>query len=327
MSELASESSTRTDRRDTVVLGAMFFGTTIDEATSFDLLDRYVDAGGVWIDTADCYSFWTSDTGFGGQSEEVLGRWLAARPGVRDRVRIATKVGCECLTPRSWPEASEGLAPDVIHKVARQSLERMRTDRLDLFFSHRDDDDVEQAETVQAFGELVADGIVRRLGNSNSALWRTERARGVAAARGLAGPTVLQQRYTYLQPRPLALAHEQNHRFGWLTDEMLDYAVHDPSVDLWAYSPLMTGAYDRPDRPIMDAFRHEGTDRRLAALASVAGELGVTRSAVVLAWMTGGTPAVHPILGVSTPEQLDIGLAGARLELPAALRQRLDDAW
>lgn len=312
---------------DTVVLGAMFFGTTIDEPTSFDLLDRYVDAGGVWIDTADCYAFWTSDTGFGGQSEELLGRWLTARPGVRDRVRIATKVGCECLTPRSWPEASEGLAPEVIHKVARQSLARMRTDRLDLFFSHRDDDAADQADTVQAFGELVADGLVHRLGNSNSALWRTERARGIAAARGLAGPTVLQQRHSYLQPRPLARGGDSNHRFGLLTDEHLDYADRDPSVDLWAYSPLLTGSYERADRPFAPEYAHEGTDRRLAALAAVADELGVTRSEVVLAWMTGGTPLVRPILGVSTAAQLETGLSGVRRVLPVELRQRLDDAW
>lgn len=316
-----------TDELDTVVLGAMLFGTTIDEPTSVALLDRYVDAGGVWIDTADCYAFWASDSGFGGQSEELLGRWLAARPGMRDRVRIATKVGCECLTPRSWPEASEGLAPEVIHAVARQSLQRLGTDRLDLFFSHRDDDAVEQVATVAAFGELVVDGLVRRLGNSNSALWRTERARGLAAARGLAGPTVLQLRHSYLQPRPLSRTHEQNHRFGVLTDEALDLADRDPSVDLWAYSPLMSGAYDRPDRPPTPAYSHEGNERRLAALASVASELGVTRSEVVISWMVGGQPIVRPILGVSTPAQLDLAMGAARRPLPIPLRDRLDAAW
>ncbi len=102
---------TTTARLDNLALGAMMFGTTLNEQTSFALLDRYVDAGGSWIDTADCYAFWADPSGFGGQSEQLLGRWLAARPGVRDRVRIATKVGCECVTPNSWPEVSEGLAP------------------------------------------------------------------------------------------------------------------------------------------------------------------------------------------------------------------------
>ena len=217
----------------------------------------------------------------------------------------------------------------MIHEVARQSLTRMRTDRIDLFFSHRDDDEVDQADTVRAFGELVQEGLVHRLGHSNTTLWRTERARGVAAALGLAGPTVLQLCHTYIQPRPMVRDRDpvRGHRFGWLTDEALDYAERDPSVDLWGYSPLMSGAYDRSDRPLRPTYSHEGTDRRLAALASVADELGVTRSEVVLAWMTGGAPVVRPILGVSTPAQLETGLAGVRLALPAELRQRLDDAW
>lgn len=78
-----------------LVLGAMMFGTAVDEATSFAVLDRFVDAGGRWIDTADCYAFWASESGYGGQSEELLGRWFAARPGVRDRILLATKFGAE----------------------------------------------------------------------------------------------------------------------------------------------------------------------------------------------------------------------------------------
>lgn len=86
-----------------LVLGAMMFGTAVDEDTSFALLDRFVERGGVWIDTADCYAFWASDDGRGGASERVLGRWLAARPGVRDRIRIATKIGAEPLWAARGP--------------------------------------------------------------------------------------------------------------------------------------------------------------------------------------------------------------------------------
>ncbi|MGH8860824.1 MAG: aldo/keto reductase [Jatrophihabitantaceae bacterium] len=312
---------------DNVALGAMFFGTTIDEQTSFTLLDRYVDAGGSWIDTADCYSFWADPSGFGGQSEQLLGRWLAARPGVRDRVRIATKVGCECITPNSWPDASEGLAPDVVAKVAQQSLRRMGIEHIDLFWSHRDDREVEQAETVAAFGKLVADGTVGRLGHSNTALWRTERARGIAAATGVEGPTALQLRYSYLQPRPMVRGRDHTHRFGSLTDEALDLAVADPEMMLWAYSPLMTGAYDRPDRHPSEAYDHVGNDRRLAVLHEAAASLGTTRSEVVVSWLVGGAPAVTPILGVSTVAQLDAALGAARRPLPEEVRVALDDVW
>ncbi|TDE97689.1 aldo/keto reductase [Occultella glacieicola] len=305
----------------------MLFGTTIDEPTAFDLLDAYVDAGGVWIDTADCYAFWADPSGYGGQSEELLGRWLKARPGVRDRVRIATKVGCECVTPNSWPEVSEGLAPQVIRDVAEQSLRRMGIDHIDLYWAHRDDRDVDQAENVAAFGALVAEGKVGRLGHSNTALWRTERARGLAAGLGVAGPTALQLRYSYLQPRPMVRGRDHDHRFGFVTDEVLDYAAGDPDVSVWAYSPLMSGAYERADRPVSEAFEHVGTTRRLAALAEVADAVGHSRSEVVLSWMTGGTPSITPILGVSDLDQLATGLAGATLVLPTELRARLEDAW
>jgi aryl-alcohol dehydrogenase-like predicted oxidoreductase len=309
---------------DNVALGAMFFGTLIDEDTSFALLDRYVDAGGSWIDTADCYAFWADPSGFGGQSEELLGRWLAARPGIRERVRIATKVGCECVTPNSWPERSEGLATDVIAKVAQQSLRRMGIEHIDLFWTHRDDREVDQADMVAAFGKLVADGTVGRLGHSNTALWRTERARGIAAAQGVAGPTALQLRYSYLQPRPMW--RENSHPFGRMTDEALDLAVTEPEIMLWAYSPLMSGAYERADRPLTEAYDHPGTQRRLAALATAAHDLGVTRSEVVVSWLVSGTPLVMPIIGVSSIEQLEVSLDGARRQLPEEVRAALDDA-
>lgn len=172
-----------------VALGAMLLGTRLDETTSFALLDAYVDAGGVWIDTADCYAFWEAASGFGGQSEELLGRWLARRPGVRDRVRIATKVGCEPTIPGGWPEHPEGLAPDVVRRVFERSCRRMGIDHVDLYWVHQDDLRVPLADTVEAFGDLVASGGIGAWGHSNVALWRTERARGLAAAASTAPPT------------------------------------------------------------------------------------------------------------------------------------------
>jgi aryl-alcohol dehydrogenase-like predicted oxidoreductase len=278
----------------------MLFGTRHDDAESFDLLDAYVEGGGVWIDTADCYAFWADDSGRGGQSEHVLGRWLAARPGMRERVRIATKVGCEPLWPGSYPERSTGLGGDVVRGVARQSLDRMGVDHVDLFWVHRDDRATPLPEIVDAFGGLVADGTAGRWGCSNTALWRFERAAALARAAGL--------------------------RFGWLTDDHLDHAQHT-GTELWAYSPLLGGAYDRDDRPVPEGYDHPGTTRRLAALAEVAGELGVSRSEVVLAWMAGGSPQVAPVAGVSTPAQLEAALRGVRLALPPELRTRLDAAW
>lgn len=309
-----------------LALGAMLFGTRHDDAESFDLLDAYVEGGGVWIDTADCYAFWADGSGHGGQSEAVLGRWLAARPGMRERVRIATKVGCEPLWPGSYPERSTGLGADVVRAVARQSQERMGVDHLDLLWVHRDDRSTPLPEVVGAFGALVADGTVGRWGCSNVALWRFEQAAALARAAGTAGPTAAQLRYSYAQPRPMVRDHVHDHRFGWITDEHLDHA-EQTGTDLWAYSPLLSGAYDRDDRPLPGAYDHPGTTRRLAVLAEVAAELGVSRSEVVLAWLVGGTPRVVPIAGVSSLAQLATALRGVRLPLPPELRDRLDAAW
>ncbi|ADB29378.1 aldo/keto reductase [Kribbella flavida DSM 17836] len=310
-----------------IALGAMEFGMRIDEQTSFALLDQYVDGGGEWIDTANCYAFWQDPSGHGGQSEELLGRWFAKRPGVRDRVKLATKVGCEPLWPGSFPEHTEGLSQKAVDAAVETSLRRMGVDHIDLYWAHRDDLQTPLEETVAAFGKHAAAGTIGRIGLSNYALWRVERARAIAERLGVTGPTALQMRYTYLQPRPFVRDHAHDHRFGWITDEMLDYAEQNPEQDLFAYSSLMSGGYERPDRPFHEAFDHPGSTRRLQALTEAAESLGVTRSEVVIAWLTGGSPSIIPIVGASTSAQLTTALTAARLTLPTTLRTELDEPW
>jgi aryl-alcohol dehydrogenase-like predicted oxidoreductase len=311
-----------------LALGAMEYGTRIDEQTSFRLLDEYVDAGGEWIDTANCYAFWQHPSGHGGQSEELLGRWLAQRPGVRDRIKLATKVGCEPLWPGSFPEHSEGLSAKAIDAALETSLRRLGIDHIDLYWAHRDDLSTPLEETAAAFGKHAQNGSIGRIGLSNYALWRVERMRGIAASLGVMGPTALQLRYSYLQPRPFVRDHIHDHRFGWITDEVLNYAASNPEQQLFAYSPLMSGGYEnRADRPLDPAFDHPGTARRLEVLTNLAAELGVTRSEVVLAWLSGGTPAITPIVGISTPTYLTTALNGTRLTLTPTQHQQLDEVW
>ncbi|MGW6196372.1 aldo/keto reductase [Kribbella sp. NPDC055110] len=311
-----------------LALGAMEYGTRIDEETSFRLLDAYVDAGGEWIDTANCYAFWQVPNGQGGQSEELLGRWFAQRPGVRDRVKLATKVGCEPLWPGSYPEHTEGLGAKAIDAALETSLRRLGVDHIDLYWAHRDDRSTPLEETVAAFGKHAAAGTIGRLGLSNYALWRAERMRGLAGELGVMAPSALQLRYSYLQPRPFVRDHSHDHRFGWITDEVLDYAQNNPEQQLFAYSPLMSGAYEnRADRPLDPAFDHPGTTRRLEVLTDLATTLNTTRSAVVLAWLTAGTPAITPIVGISTPTYLTTALAGAHLSLTPEQHQQLDEVW
>ena len=308
-----------------LALGAMNFGTTTDEVTSVALLDRFVEAGGTMIDTANCYAFWNDPGGYGGQSEELLGRWFAARPGVRDRIVLSTKCGAEpTVAHGDWPATREGLGGKAIPEALKASLKRMGVDHVEYYWSHMEDRRVSAEETVAAFGALVSDGLVGKLGASNHTTWRVEQARGVAANLGVAGYGAVQLSHSYVKPRPES-AEASGHRFGWFTDETRDYAVTE-GIEVWAYSPLLGGSYVRDDRPLPEAYDHPGTARRLAALATVADELGVSRNQVVLAWLTGAVEKAVPIVGVSSVAQLDEALAGAALVLSDEHRKVLDEA-
>ncbi|MEV0238664.1 aldo/keto reductase [Streptomyces sp. NPDC050674] len=316
-----------TTRREVSVLalGAMLFGSVTDEATSFAVLDRYVEAGGTFIDTSDNYAFW-ADGGQGGQSEELLGRWRRSR-GIGDEIVIATKLGARPLAPgTSYVDNAEGLSAKVIRESAERSRERLGLEKLDLLYAHIEDRTVPLRETVEAFAELVAEGTVGLLGVSNHAVWRVERARALAAAAGLPGYEVLQYAHTHLRARtdvPDALFPYGS--LGHAGPDLLDYLRTEPGLTLVAYSPLLKGAYVRPERLPAD-FDHPGTQGRLAALRDVARETGASVNQVVLAWQIGGELPVVPLVGVSSVAQLEENLAAVDLELTAEQRARLDAA-
>jgi aryl-alcohol dehydrogenase-like predicted oxidoreductase len=306
-----------------IVLGAMLLGSSIDERDSFALLDRFVERGGQWIDTANNYMFWTHPTGFGGQSEEVVGRWLAARPGIRDRVRISTKLGAQPTDAARGLDSAEGLSAPVIRRAAELSRERLGVEHIDLLWAHIEDRSVPLAETVAAFGALVASGAAGRIGASNHPAWRIEQARGLAAAQGVAAWTAVQLRHSYLRPRPGAALPATAHRV--VTDETLDFVRGNADVSLWAYTALLNGGYVLPER-LDEAYQHRGTTRRLAALDTVVAELGTTRHQVVLSWLLGGDPGVWPIVGATTVARLDEALDAYELKLETDQRRRLDEA-
>ena len=300
-----------------LVLGTMYFGTRTDEPTSFALLDRFVEAGGRVLDTANCYAFWVSDTGHGGQSETVIGRWLGANPGLRDELVIATKVGVEPVDSGGV----EGLSAEVIAREARLSRERLGIETIDVYWAHAEDRHVDLAETVGAFGALVEEGAVRRLGASNHATWRVERARDLARQQGVEPWTLLQLTASYVDPRPRVEVPGKDHRFGFVSDETVDYLEVHPEIELWVYSPLIQGSFDRADRPLPDEYHHPGTTARLETLAAVADRHGAAMSQVVLAWMSR---RAKPIVGVSSVEQLDSALGSVDLELTEADLAELD---
>jgi aryl-alcohol dehydrogenase-like predicted oxidoreductase len=317
----------RTRREVSVLsLGAMHFGTATDEATAFAILDRYVAAGGTFIDTADNYAFWANG-GQGGESEELLGRWRRSR-GVGDEIVIATKLGARPLAPgTSYIDNAEGLSARVIRESAERSRDRLGLPRLDLLYAHIEDPAVPLAETVEAFAGLVAEGTVGLLGVSNHWAWRVERARNLAAAAGLPGYEVLQYYYSYLRPRtdrPGQLSPDGD--IGAVSGDVLSYLRAGPQLTLVAYSPLLQGAYVRPDRPLGPQFDYPGLPARLTALREVARDAGATVNQVVLAWLIGGQIPVIPLVGASSVAQLEESLAAVDLKLTAEQRTRLDTA-
>lgn len=310
-----------------LALGAMRFGTTTDDATSYEILDRFVGAGGSFIDTANNYAYWVNGTQ-GGESEALLGRWRRSR-GVTDEVVIATKVGGRPTKPMGQlADHAEGLAPAVLREQADRSRERLGVDRIDLYYAHIPDmwHGTTLAETVAGFGELVADGTVGLLGLSNFWAWQLERARQLADASGVARADMFQYHHTYLRMRT-DIADPRfgaDGEFGVADGSILSYLRAEPGTTLVAYSPLLNGAYVRADKPLDEAYEHRGTTNRLAALDAISRETGATRNQIVLAWLVGGELPIVPLVGVSSTAQLEEALAAVDLELTVDQRRRLD---
>jgi len=319
----------------TLCLGAMNFGTLTDAAIAVQILDRFVAAGGTFVDTANNYSAWAG--GHGRDSEDVLGSWIARRGGLGD-VRLATKLGAAKKDPalplqNVEPTNFQGLSAEIVAWEARESLRHLGIDRLDVLYGHVDDRETPVAETVAAFGELQREGLVGISGISNIAVWRLVEAREEALRQGVDPYGVIQQGYSYVYPSP---------GFGRTNDvsaDLLDYvgsltagAVAAAGVDagppltITAYSPLHQGAFTRDDKPMWPAMRHASNRDRVRVLHDVAAGLGATPNQVALAWLLGGDVPVIPVIGPSTVAQLEELLAAADLVLDVEVRARLDAA-
>ncbi|MFJ4716719.1 aldo/keto reductase [Streptomyces sp. NPDC088785] len=315
-------------RREVSVLslGAMLMGTLTDEKTSFAILDRYVEAGGTFIDTSDNYAFWVHGT-VGGESETLLGNWRRSR-GIGDEVVIATKLGAAPLAPGTgFVDNPEGLSAAAVRAAVEGSRARLGVERLDLLYAHIPDPKVELAETVRAFGALVEEGSVGLLGVSNHWAWQVERARAIARAEGLAGYEVLQYQHSYLRHRTdLATELSPDGVSATADGNLLSMVRAERDLTLVAYSPLLAGAYVREDKPLGPGHDHGSREARRTALREVAASSGATVNQVVLAWLLGaGVPAV-PLVGASSVAQLDESLAAVDLELTTDERARLDAA-
>ncbi len=294
-------------------LGGNVFGWTADEEHSFAVLDAYAAAGGNFIDTADAYSAWAPGH-HGGESESVLGRWMAER-GNRDELVIATKVGMK-------PDAS-GLGADTIAAAADASLERLQTDRIDLYYAHVDDADTPLEETLAAFDELVRAGKVRHLAASNYTAERLSAALELSEREGLA-------RYVALQP------HYNLVERGEFEGELQDLCAAR-EVAVVPYFGLakgfLTGKYraggeavDSPRASAASAYLEQGGAAVLAVLDEVAAAHSVSVAAVSLAWLGAQETVTAPIASARTVEQLQELLPVDGLVLAADELERLDRA-
>jgi aryl-alcohol dehydrogenase-like predicted oxidoreductase len=294
-------------------LGTMYFGSRTDKKTSYRLLDQYVDAGGSFLDTANIYAWWVS--GFKGtESETLLGQWMRERKN-RSQMFIATKVGF------GYQDVERSLRAQQIETECEGSLKRLGVDTIDLYYAHVDDRNTPMEETLEAFNRLVQAGKVRLIGASNFLAWRLEEARWVSQTHGWAEYCCIQQRYTYVRPKPGASFEPQIAA----NDDLLDYC-RARGITMLAYSPLLSGAYTRAERPFDEQYLGPDTDARLAALKEVANEVGATLNQVVLAWMVQSEPPVIPLVAASTVEQMKENLDALKIELGTEQMTYLNDA-
>jgi aryl-alcohol dehydrogenase-like predicted oxidoreductase len=296
-------------------LGAMYFGTRNDEATSFRLLDQYVEAGGSFIDTANIYAHWVK--GFKGrESEALLGRWMKSRKN-RSKMFIATKVGFE-IPPLGVPSS---LSASLIERECEKSLELLGCETIDLYYAHTDDRSTPVEETLGAFEKLVKAGKVRFIGASNFTAWRLEEAHWTSASHGWSEYCCVQQRHTYLRPKPGASFSPQLAA----NEDLFDYC-RNRKMTLLAYSALLSGGYTRSDREIGEQYAGADSQARMRILRAVAEEKGCLINQVILAWMLHGNPFVLPLIAASTEAQLSENLGALEIKLTSAEMDRLDKA-
>jgi len=283
-----------------LVLGGNTFGWTSDRDTSFAVLDAFVAAGGRSIDTADAYSAWVPGNS-GGESERIIGEWLASR-GHRENVVIGTKVFALATRP--------GLSAANIRGAVDDSLGRLRTDYIDLYYAHRDDDTVEQVEYVAAFDELVKAGKVREVGASNFSVERLTSAITIAKDAGQTPFTVVQDKYSLVE-------RDIESHFPTLLAAGI---VELPYSSL--ASGFLTGKY-RPGAEV-DSARAGGASAYLGnpnnvalleTLDDIAAAHGVSVSAVALAWLRQQPAVGAPIASARTVDQMPSLVESFELEL------------
>ncbi|HDT6529542.1 TPA: aldo/keto reductase [Raoultella ornithinolytica] len=300
-----------------LVFGGNVFGWTCDEKTSFAILDAFVDHGFDAIDTADVYSRW-ADGNQGGESETLIGRWLQARPGMRDKVKIFTKVGSDLGLP-----GQKGLKKAWIQQAVENSLRRLNTDYIDLYFAHWPDPETPIAETLSAFHSLQQAGKIRATGASNLDAQQLSAALEVARKEGLPAWQVLQPEYN--------LYHRSAFE-GALCDLCISREIGVVTYYSLA-SGFLTGKY-RQQADLAQSQRGSGIGKYLNprgmriidTLEEVAAQHHAKPGEVALAWLMGREGVTAPIASATSVAQVESFARAAQLTLNAAQLARLEIA-
>lgn len=298
-----------------LAFGGNVFGWTIDQATSFKLLDGFIDAGFNLIDTADVYSNWVPGNK-GGESETIIGHWLK-QAGKRDQVVIATKVGGE-MSP-----GKKGLSKAHIRQSVEESLRRLQTDYIDLYQSHYDDPATPLAETLATYGDLIKEGKIRAIGASNFSADRLTEALRVSEQHHL-------PRYECLQPE--YNLYERNSYEKELEPICLENEIGVINYFALA-SGFLTGKY-RSQADLAKSKRGHGNEkylnergfRILAALDEVAHQYQTDPASIAIAWLMARPGITAPIASASKPEQLQSFIKATTITLDTAAVALLDKA-
>lgn len=299
-----------------VGLGCLNFGSKNDRNISYQLLDQYCNAGGNFLDTANNYAFWNEGC-VGGESESLLGKWMRERNN-RSQIILATKGGAKPTYPGGGFDHIEGLSQRALERALDESLTRLRTDYIDVYYTHIDDKNIRLEETIETLNRFVMSGKVRAIGCSNYPQLRLHEALTISKQNNWTAFSCIQQRYTYLKPNP----HTD---FGLqvVADEQLLSYCHDHNIAVLAYSPLLGGSYTQTEH-LPSAYKESFSTDKEQILLEIATQIGGTINQVVLAWMMRKPLRVIPLISASTSQQLAENLGSLHIQLSDEHMERLN---
>ncbi len=297
------------------MLGGNVFGWTIDEPTSFTILDAFVDAGLNFIDTADIYSTWVPGH-TGGESETIIGKWLK-QSGKRSKIVLATKVGMQM-------PAGKGLKKAYILQAVEDSLRRLQTDHIDVYQSHQDDPDTPLEETLKAFSELIAQGKVRAIGASNYSADRLAEALQVSRQHGFASYQSLQPKYNLYERADYETALEPLARKEGLG--VIPYFSLGSGFLTGKYRSASDADKSKRGEGVVEKYFNERGFRILAALDQVAQSHHSTPGKVALAWLIARPSITAPIASATSLDQVRDLVDATNLELSPASIEALNQA-